>query len=421
LEGEKNMSTQTSSTQTNGNGSTNTARIAEIQKALSDAGLDGWLFYDFRQSDPLSYRILKLNPNQFSTRRWFYFVPSKGEPTRINHAIEQGKLDLLPGRKLIYSSWQRLNENLRDALSTAAGSRIAMQYSPENSIPYISRVDAGTIELVRSLGVEPVTSADLVQLFEAVWTKEQYDSHIVAANNIHNIIQEAFAEVGRKIKADEPVNEYEIQQFMVRRFEEENMTCNDDHPIVSVNQNAASPHYQPNAGRFSPIKRGDFLLLDVWAKLKTPGAVYADQTWTGFVGDTPTDEHVKVFTIVRDARDAAIEFVRENVEAGRSIRGAEVDDVSRAVIERAGYGEYFTHRTGHSIGEEVHGNGAHIDNLETRDSRRIIPRTCFSIEPGIYLPGNFGVRSEIDLYVGDDGEIEVTGQPIQTELVAILK
>jgi Xaa-Pro aminopeptidase len=415
------MSTQTNDTQANGNGSTNAARVAEIQKSLKDAGLDGWLFYDFRQSDPLAYRILKLDPNQFSTRRWFYFVPAAGEPTRINHAIEQGKLDALPGRKLIYSSWQKLNENLRDALSTASGSRIAMQYSPENSIPYISRVDAGTIELVRSLGVEPVTSADLVQLFEAVWTKEQYDSHVVAANNIHDIIQEAFAEVGRKLKANEPVNEYEIQQFMVRRFEEEQMTCNDDHPIVSVNANAASPHYQPSASKFSPIKRGDFLLLDVWAKLKTPGAVYADQTWTGFVGETPTDEHVKIFTIVRDARDAAIEFVRENVRAGRSIRGAEVDDVSRGVIDRAGYGEYFTHRTGHSIGEEVHGNGAHIDNLETRDSRRIIPRTCFSIEPGIYLPGNFGVRSEIDLYVGDDGEIEVTGQPIQTELVTILK
>jgi Xaa-Pro dipeptidase len=295
-----------------------------------------------------------------------------------------------------------------------------MQYSPENSIPYISRVDAGTIELVRSLGAEPVTSADLVQLFEAVWTDEQYRSHVKAADNIHNIIQEAFAEVGRALRAGREVNEYEIQQFMVRRFEEENMTCDGDHPIVSVNANAASPHYQPNAEKFAPIKRGDFLLLDVWAKLKDPGAVYADQTWTGFVGDSPSEEHVKVFRLVRDARDAAIEFVRESVAAGREIKGAEVDDVSRGVIERAGYGEYFTHRTGHSIGEEVHGNGAHIDNLETRDSRKIIPRTCFSIEPGIYLPGNFGVRSEIDLYVGEGG-IEVTGQPIQTELVLILK
>jgi Xaa-Pro dipeptidase len=414
------MNTQNGNDNANGNGTENAARVAEIQKSLQDAGLDGWLFYDFRQSDPLAYRILKLDPNQFSTRRWFYFVPAEGEPTRINHAIEQGKLDRLPGRKLLYSSWQKLGENLRDALSTAAGSRIAMQYSPENSIPYISRVDAGTIELVRSLGAEPVTSADLVQLFEAVWTKEQYDSHVKAADNIHNIIQEAFAEVAKRIRANAPVTEYDIQQFMVQRFEDENMTCNDDHPIVSVNQNAASPHYQPSASRHSPIKRGDFLLLDVWAKQNTPGAVYADQTWTGFVGETPTDEHVKVFTIVRDARDAAIEFVRENVKAGREIKGAEVDDVSRGVIERAGYGEYFTHRTGHSIGEEVHGNGAHIDNLETRDSRKIISRTCFSIEPGIYLPGNFGVRSEIDLYVGDDGEIEVTGQPIQRELVAIL-
>src|SRR6201986_3083180 len=277
------------------------ARVRDIQGALKSAGLDGWLFYDFRQSDPLAYRILKLDPRQFSTRRWFYFVPAEGEPTRINHAIEQGKLDRLPGRKLIYSSWPLLNDRLRASLSSSAATgepRIAMQYSPENSIPYISRVDAGTIELVRSLGVEPVTSADLVQLFEAVWPQEQYDSHVTAADNIHNIIQEAFAEVGRKIKADEPVTEYDIQQYMVRRFEELDMTCNDDHPIVSVNANAASPHYQPNAEKFSPIKRGDFLLLDVWAKLETPGAVYADQTWTGFVGEEPKDEHVKVFTIV---------------------------------------------------------------------------------------------------------------------------
>jgi Xaa-Pro dipeptidase len=417
------MSTQNNGTQTNGHDSENAARVAEIQHALKEAGLDGWLFYDFRQSDPLAYRILKLDPHQFSTRRWFYFVPAEGEPTRINHAIEQGKLDRLPGRKLIYSSWPLLHEHLRGVLSSVGngrGARVAMQYSPENSIPYISRVDAGTIELVRSLGAEPVTSADLVQLFEAVWTDEQYRSHVTAADNIHNIIQEAFAEVGRRLRAGEEVNEYEIQQFMVRRFEEENMTCDGDHPIVSVNANAASPHYQPNAEKFAPIKRGDFLLLDVWAKLKDPGAVYADQTWTGFVGDDPSEEHVKVFNVVRDARDAAIEFVRESVAAGREIKGAEVDDVSRGVIERAGYGQYFTHRTGHSIGEEVHGNGAHIDNLETKDSRKIIPRTCFSIEPGVYLPGNFGVRSEIDLYVGDDG-IEVTGQPIQTELVLILK
>jgi Xaa-Pro dipeptidase len=402
----------------------NAERVAEIQSALRGAGLDGWLFYDFRQSDPLAYRILRLDPRQFSTRRWFYFVPAEGEPTRINHAIEQGKLDRLPGRRLVYSSWGRLHEHLRDTLASGARNggapRIAMQYSPENSIPYISRVDAGTIELVRSLGAEPVTSADLVQLFEAVWTDEQYRSHVTAADNVRDIIQEAFAEVARKIKAGEAVTEYDIQQFMVRRFEEEGMTCEGDHPIVSVNSNAASPHYQPSASRFSPIRRGDFLLLDVWAKLKTPGAVYADQTWTGFVGEEPTEEHVKVFRVVRDARDAAIEFVRENVKAGNEIKGAEVDDVSRGVIERAGYGEYFTHRTGHSIGEEVHGNGAHIDNLETKDSRRIIPRTCFSIEPGIYLPGNFGVRSEVDVYVSD-GDIEVTGQPIQTELLAILK
>jgi Xaa-Pro dipeptidase len=295
-----------------------------------------------------------------------------------------------------------------------------MQYSPENAIPYISRVDAGTIELVRGFGVEPETSADLVQRFEAVWTPAQLETHREAADKVHRIILEGFDEIARRIRADEQFTEYDIQQFMVRRFEEENMTSNDDPPVVAVNANSANPHYQPNAQMFAPIRRGDFVLFDVWAKLKTPGAVYADQSWTGYVGETVPEENSRIFRIVREARDAAIEFVQTSVRAGREIRGAEVDDASRGVIERAGYGEQFTHRTGHSIGEEVHGNGANIDNLETRDSRRIIPGTCFSIEPGIYLEGNFGVRSEVDVYVGE-GHAEVTGQPIQTEVVAILK
>lgn len=408
-------------------------RVSAIQRALREAGLDGWLFYDFRKSDPLAYRILLLDRNIFASRRWAYYIPAAGEPVKIVHRIEQEKLDGLPGRQLVYLRWQQLHGYLREALGVtdaqegkdannghATRLRVAMQYSPNNNIPYVSRVDAGTVELVRSFGAEPVTSADLVQVFEAVWSPEQKEMHDVAANNIHRIILEAFQEIARRIKSNEPTTEYDIQQFMVRRFEEEDMTSDDDPPIVAVNSNSAMPHYGPTAARHTPIGRGDFVLLDVWAKLKKPGAVYADQTWTGFVGESVPEEHARIFEIVGGARDAAVEFLKEQIGAGNYVRGAEVDDVSRAVIERAGYGAQFTTRTGHSIGEEVHGNGANIDNLETPDARRIIPHTCFSIEPGIYQENLFGLRSEIDVYVGD-GEIEVTGQPIQTEIVPILR
>jgi Xaa-Pro dipeptidase len=404
--------------------STHSKRVAEIQKALKEQGLDGWLFYDFRRSDPLSYRILLLDQNKFASRRWFYYVPAEGEPTKIVHRIEPEKLDHLPGQRLVYLRWQQQHEFLRQTLGggeNGGGRRkVAMQYSPNNDVPYVSRVDAGTVELVRSMGVEPVTSAELVQVFEAVWTPEQKNTHDRAADNIHNIILEAFGEIGRRIKAEEPVTEYDIQQFIMRRFDEEKMTSDGAPPIVAVNANSASPHYGPTELVHSPIKRGDFVLLDVWAKMREPGAVYADQTWTGYVGETVPEEHDRIFQIVREARDSAVAFLKERIAAGESVWGGAVDDVSRGVIERAGYGDQFVTRTGHSIGEEVHGNGANIDNLETPDKRRLIPRTCFSIEPGIYQEGHFGVRSEIDVYLSD-GEVEVTGQPIQTEVVAILR
>lgn len=406
-------------------------RVREIQSALREAGLDGWLFYDFRDSDPLAYRILRLDQKGITTRRWFYYVPAKGEPVKLVHSIERGKLDQLPGTKLVFLPWQQLHQYLRETLAgqtingrgtakRASGmKRIAMQYSPNNDIPYMSRVDAGTIELIRSFGVEVVPSADLVQRFEAALTGEQRASHMEAADKIHLIIMQSFAELARRIRNNEPTTEYDIQQFMERRFTEENMTNDNDPPIIAVNANAANPHYQPTRDINLPIKRGDFVLFDVWAKFKKPGAIYADQTWTGYVGESVPEEYTRIFNIVRDARDAAARFVQESMRAGRSIKGAEVDDVSRGVIKRAGYGAQFLHRTGHSIGEEVHGNGANIDNLETKDSRRIIPRTCFSIEPGIYLEGKFGVRSEIDMYVSERDAV-ATGQPIQTKIVAIL-
>jgi Xaa-Pro aminopeptidase len=400
-------------------------RVAEIQKALQAAKLDGWLFYDFRGSDPLAARILRLGDHASGSRRWFYYIPAAGEPTKIVHSIERAKLDALPGRRVIYRGWEELHAGLAGAIQgppenrsrNRVTKRVAMQYSPRNDIPYISRVDAGTIELVRS-SAEVVTSAELVQQFEAVLTQAQKQSHIDASDKLHRILMEAFAEIGRNIRAEKPITEYDIQQFISRRLDEEGMTKEDG--IVAVNANSANPHYFPTRETASPIKRGDFVLLDIVGKLRQPGTIYTDQTWTGFVGDTVPEEYVRIFNIVREARDAATEFVRKNVREGKRIRGAEVDDVSRGVIKRAGYGEQFTHRTGHSIGEEGHGNGVNIDNFETRDSRFITAGVCFSIEPGIYLEGKFGVRSEIDVYVGDK-DIEVTGQPIQTEIVPILK
>jgi Xaa-Pro dipeptidase len=400
-------------------------RVAEIQKALQAAKLDGWLFYDFRGSDPLASRILKLGEHASGSRRWFYYIPATGEPTKIVHSIERGKLDALPGQRAIYRGWEEQHALVAGAIHGPAEQpryrvkkRVAMQYSPNNDIPYISRVDAGTIELIRSFGVEVVTSAELVQQFEAVLSPEQRQSHIEASDKLHRVLMEAFAEIGRNIRDQKPINEYDIQQFIARRLDEEGMTREEG--IVAVNANAANPHYFPTKEAATPIKRGDFVLLDIVSKLRKPGAICTDQTWTGFVGDTVPEEYVRIFNIVREARDSATEFVRKNVREGKRIHGAEVDDVSRGVIKRAGYGEQFTHRTGHSIGEECHGNGVNIDNFETRDSRFITAGVLFSIEPGIYLEGKFGVRSEIDVYVGDK-DIEVTGQPIQTEIVPILK
>ncbi|MDW8240313.1 MAG: M24 family metallopeptidase [Acidobacteriota bacterium] len=391
--------------------------VTMIQQALQAEGIGGWLFYDFRQSDPLAYRILRLDETKFGTRRWFYFVPAEGEPVKIVHSIEREYLDSLPGKKRIYLPWQQLHEYLRETVGPHK--TIAMQYSPNNDIPYVSRVDAGTVELLRSFGVEVVTSANLVQRFEAVWSDSQLQTHYTAARIMRQIIDQAFAEIGRRITSDVPTTEYEIQQFIVSLFEQHGLTA-DHPPIVAVNAHAANPHYGPTAEHSWPIQRGDFVLIDYWAKLKAdPEAVYTDYTWTGYVGERVPERYTHIFNIVRDARDAAIAFVRDCVQAGRAFHGWEVDDVARAVIRQAGYGDQFIHRTGHSIGKEVHGNGANIDNLETRDNRLIVPRTAFSIEPGIYLQGDFGVRSEVDVYV-TESEVVVTAEPIQTAVVPIL-
>jgi Xaa-Pro dipeptidase len=395
-------------------------RLSSIRKALQKEKLDGWLFYDFRGSDILAPRILNTE-RLGGSRRWFYYVPAEGMPVKVVHAIEPGQLDILPGKKLIYREWQLLQSQLSKAIfgdaSPKKGIRIAMQYSPNNDIPYISRVDAGTIEMVRSLGVNIETSADLVQQFEAVWTPKQVDMHIEACVKLQGIIIEAFAEIKRRMNENVPTTEIDVQNFMMKRFSQEGMKP--DPMIVAVNANAASPHYFPQGEQNSPIKRGDLVLIDTVTKLNKPKAPAVDLTWVGYVGTEIPEEYVKIWNIVRDARDAAFNFVKTSFKAGKQIKGADVDDVARGVIRKAGYADQFLHRTGHSIGEEGHGNGANIDNLETRDTRTLIPGTAFSIEPGIYLAGKFGIRSEIDVYVSTNDAI-ITA-PHQTEIIAIMK
>jgi Xaa-Pro dipeptidase len=389
--------------------------IAAIQTALQEVGVDAWLFADFRGSDPLAYRILKLSHVAMLSRRWYYCLPAAGEPRKLVHRIESHSLDPLPGRIWQYASWPELHAQLKAVLADAR--RVAMQYSPQNAIPYISRVDAGTIDLVRSFGVDVVSSGDLVQRFEAVWGPEQWEAHRYAARRLRMVVDEAFDYIRDAVSAHGAVSEHAVQQFILGQFAAYGMRT-DKPPIVAVNAHSANPHFQPtpDSGVMQP---GDFVLLDIWAKRQAPHSVYADITWTGYIDDTVPETYRQIFRIVQHARDAAITFVQDAVHAGQRICGWEVDEVAREAIARAGYGEYFIHRTGHSIGEEVHGNGANMDNYESRDERHILPHTCFSIEPGIYLPGQFGVRSEVNMYVGDRAA-SVTGQPIQLGVIPIL-
>jgi Xaa-Pro dipeptidase len=391
-------------------------RIEAIRGAIrEEPGLDGWLFYDFRHSDPLSYSVLLLDAHVHVTRRWYYWVPANGTPVKLVHGIEPHVLDSLPGTRECYVSWRSRQAMLQHILHGAK--RVAMQYSPYNAIPYVARVDAGTIELVNSFGIEVVTSANLVQQFEAVWDETQLQSHRVAAESLRRIVDEAFRHVGSMVAQGKAFGEYDLQQFILSRFQQHGLVTSSP-PIAAVNEHSADPHYSPTKETNRPIHSGDLVLIDLWAKQPAPGAVYADITWTGFVGGTVPDRHRQIFEIVRSARDAALAFVQGRIHAGNFPCGWEVDDVCRQVIEKAGYGERFIHRTGHSIGVEVHGNGANIDNLETQDSRRLMARTGFSIEPGIYLPGEFGIRSELDVYVSTD-EAAVYGLPLQTEIVPI--
>ena len=387
--------------------------LERIQKEIRSQKLDGWLFFDHHQRDPLAYRVLGLPTNRVPTRRWYYFIPAQGEPGGLEHRIERGMLAALPGEKTPYASWTEQIAGLRNLLRGRR--RVAMQYSPQCAIPYVAMVDAGTVELVRGAGVEVASSAELIQAFEARWTAEALETHLEAGRRVDRVRAAAFDLIRERTRNGVALAELEVKLFVLDGFAKAALIT-DHGPIVGVNANASNPHYEPDETASSPVRSGDFVLLDMWAKLNQPGAVYYDITWTGFCGDRPTEEMQNVFSVVTGARDAAVKRVQDAVAAGKPLCGYEVDDVARGFIESRGFGAYFTHRTGHSIGQEVHGNGANMDNLETHDERRVSPWTCFSIEPGVYLP-EFGVRSEINLFVGDS-EARVTGE-MQRELVLL--
>lgn len=391
--------------------------LARIQEALGQEGLDGWLFYDFRQSNLVAYQILGLDQQAFYSRRWFYFVPRQGEPTALISAVEAHVLRELPGQRVVFNTWQEMHKHLSSLLTH--GTRVAMEYSPLNAIPYIARVDAGTVELVRTFGVEVVSSANISQRFVAQLSAEQMESHRDAGRRLIAAKDLLLEQLGADLREGAELNEYGVQQRFAELIRQQGLVLADD-PLIAVNGNASNPHYSPNEQTSSPIRRGDLVLFDFWAHLPAPNAIFADYTWMGFAGtrdEIPTHQR-EVFELVRQARDAGIAFVRERRAAGEPVQGREADDIVRKVIVDGGYGQFFVHRTGHNIGTSDHGNGANLDNFETQDERQLLPSTCCSVEPGIYLP-NFGVRSEINLLIHERG-VEVTGVPAQMEITPLL-
>ena len=389
------------------------ADINGIQGDLRAAKLDGWLFYDFRGRDPIAQGILQLLPGM-RTRRWYYFVPAKGTPRKLVHKIETESLAALPGDTLFYAGQEELRKNLRKLLGRAK--TVAMQYSPKNAIPYVAMVDAGTVELVRSTGVKVVSSADLVQKYEACWSPAQLESHLAAGAVIDRVVREAFQLAATNVREKKTFTEYDLKLWILKEFDVAGIVL-DQGPDIAVGPHASDPHYGPTPESASPIREGDLLLLDVWGKMKAAGSVYYDITWVGYLGAKVPEKMAKVFGVVREARDKAVELIQSSVAAGKPLQGWQVDKAARKVIEKAGYGKYFFHRTGHNIGQTVHGNGVNMDGLETHDVRHLIPKTCNSIEPGIYLP-EFGIRSEVNVYVGEK-EARVTGA-VQKEILALL-
>ncbi|MCA9106387.1 MAG: M24 family metallopeptidase [Planctomycetales bacterium] len=389
--------------------------LAQVQSAIGRFGFNGWLLYDFRRSNVLACRVAGLPEDSSFSRRWFYFIPASGEPVRLVHRIETGVLDHLPGEKRVYLRWQELEAELARMLQGQG--KIAMEYAPRGGNPYVSRVDGGTIEQVRATGVEVGSSGDLIQFFEARWTPEQWAMHLEADKLNQQAFDLAWEFIASSTRAGKILRETDVQDFIMDHFERNNLTTYHP-PIVGVNAHAGDPHYAPVRGADSEIREGDFVLIDLWSKLKRTGAVYSDLTKVGFMGSEVPERFEQVFGIVAAARDASIQLVRDAMAAGRELQGWEVDQAARDVIEAAGYGDAYIHRTGHNIGQETHGNGAHMDNLETREERLVLPETCFSIEPGIYLP-EFGARSEVDVFVDADRQVHVTGG-LQHKVLPIL-
>ncbi len=389
--------------------------IGAVQTALRTEGLDGWLLYDFQGSNPVAHRMAGLGGGgHLTTRRWFYLIPASGEPRALVHAIERHNLDHLPGGKAAYAGRAQLESGLSSLLSGVH--KVAMEYSPCGAIPYVSRVDAGTIELVRSFGVDVHSSGDLIQQFEAHWSAAAIATHRAASEKLYLVKDRAFEAIAQRLRDGEATTEYDIQQLMASWFREEGLVS-DSPPNVSAQENAGNPHYLPTSNAHRPIRKNELVLLDLWGKLSTPRSVYADITWMGFTGSQPSEDMTRAFTAVCDARDAAFSVVREGSEAGREVRGFEPDRAARQVLEQAGYGASILHRTGHSLGEQVHGNGAHLDDYETHDERRLLPGSGFTIEPGLYFE-HFGVRTEINVVWGTQGP-EVTG-PRQQAIVSVV-
>jgi Xaa-Pro dipeptidase len=389
-----------------------------IKEVLRERKLDAWLFYDFHGRDHTAARILNLDTTKIFTRRWYYMIPAYGDPVKLCHWMESGNLDSLPGtEKHIYLAWHELRENLTKILN--GKKKVAMQFSPYNMIPYVSVVDAGTADFIRSLGVEIVSSAELISLFESHLTDNDVESHISAYKKISQAKDFAFGEIRRLLLDGLNPTEFEIHQQMCEFLKDQGMTW-DMGPIVSINEHNADPHFMPTPENSHLISRDDLIMIDVWAKLSKPGSIYADITWMAYANEQILDEHANMFNIVKNARDASADLVKKRFKENLDICGYEVDDAARGVIRSAGFGNYFTHRTGHNIGEEVHGAGVHMDNLETMDDRKIIRGSCFSIEPGIYIPHEYrGYRTEIDVYISNSGEA-ATALPMQESIISLL-
>ncbi len=384
-----------------------------IQASLRDHQLDAWLLYDFHGINPIARRVIGLGDDRFATRRWFGLIPASGEPVWLHHAIEAHLFAHLPGKRVPFVAYRELQDGLRELLRGAR--RVAMEYVPGGAIPYVSRVDAGTLEMVRETGVQVVSSADLAQTFEARWSPEALESHRRAARGLKEVLQATFDHVTRSVRGRESITEHSVQQFMGDEFRRRRLVY--DPPIVAVNAHSGNPHYEPRAQDSAPVRKGDLLLLDLWCREEPEGSIWADITWMAFLGKEVPPRHREIWDIVAGARDAAVAFLKEGASLGKKIRGADVDEVARGHVRERGYAERFIHRTGHSIGLEVHGNGCNIDSLETIDDRQLIPRTGFSIEPGIYLE-EFGVRSEIDVYMDERG-VEVT-TAVQDHIIPLL-